>query len=231
MNRFILHMDIEHPSILLDREEATTHVQKLRSSLDIYTSLSGAPCLSQGLLRIRSSHIERLPLLCIIIGGNKAPWERYGERLLKEALRIVRDADVPILGICGGHQLLAMALGGRVAPIRSLGEDEHDDYPEQNPGFFREQGFMKVRILSNSPIFGDMPPEITVSQSHYCEVKSLPPELVKLAESDGCGIQALAHRNRPLFGVQFHPERYDRDHPHGRAVLENFFRIARRAST
>jgi hypothetical protein len=40
------------------------------------------------------------------------------------------------------------------------------------------------------------------------------------------GIEAMRHRTRPLYGVQFHPERYTDDHPDGRAILANFFRLA-----
>jgi len=62
---------------------------------------------------------------------------------------------------------------------------------------------------------------------HYCEVKKLPPGFELLASSGHCRIAAMRHRDRPLYGTQFHPEGYDRPFFHGRTVLENFARIVR----
>jgi GMP synthase (glutamine-hydrolysing) len=55
---------------------------------------------------------------------------------------------------------------------------------------------------------------------------ALPEDFVRLAASEICAIEAMRHRTRPLYGVQFHPERYTDDHPDGRAILANFFRLA-----
>ncbi|MEM2936517.1 MAG: hypothetical protein QW231_05010 [Candidatus Bathyarchaeia archaeon] len=41
-------------------------------------------------------------------------------------------------------------------------------------------------------------------------------------------IQAVKHKKRPLYGVQFHPQIYTEEHPDGKKILENFFRIAQR---
>ncbi len=55
--------------------------------------------------------------------------------------------------------------------------------------------------------------------------KSLPPHFVATASNETCPIQAMQHTDRPLFGVQFHPELFDEAHPDGRRVLENFLKL------
>ena len=55
--------------------------------------------------------------------------------------------------------------------------------------------------------------------------KELPPDFIRTARNDVSEIQALQHSSLPLFGVQFHPELFDEDHPHGRQILENFLKL------
>jgi len=56
-------------------------------------------------------------------------------------------------------------------------------------------------------------------------VKELPPDFIRTARNDVSEIQAIQHESLPLFGVQFHPELFDEDHPHGRTILENFLKL------
>jgi GMP synthase (glutamine-hydrolysing) len=53
-------------------------------------------------------------------------------------------------------------------------------------------------------------------------VKELPEGFHLTAANETCAIQAMEHHARPLFGVQFHPELFDEEHPEGRKILENF---------
>ena len=58
--------------------------------------------------------------------------------------------------------------------------------------------------------------------SHCDEVKELPPDFRLTATNETCPIQAMEHTSQPIFGVQFHPELFDDEHPAGRRVVENF---------
>jgi GMP synthase (glutamine-hydrolysing) len=89
----------------------------------------------------------------------------------------------------------------------------------------QERGFMPVTVRQPQPLFADLPQQPVFFQAHYWEVKSAPAGFHVLAESTLCPVQAMAHTDLPLFGVQFHPEEYDEAHPHGRNILENFFKI------
>jgi len=85
---------------------------------------------------------------------------------------------------------------------------------------------MSIRIQEAQPLFEGLKPQPVVYELHSWEVKSAPDGFCILAESDMCRIQAIAHKDAPLFGTQFHPELYDDAHPDGRRILENFFQIA-----
>ena len=105
-------------------------------------------------------------------------------------VRAVHRADVPVLGICWGHQFLVQSLGGRVVDM-----GEH------------ELGYRTVERRGDDPLFADVPPSFTAFQTHSDRVAELPPGAVELARND-YGIQAF--RLGARYGVQFHPE-YDRE--------------------
>jgi GMP synthase (glutamine-hydrolysing) len=75
---------------------------------------------------------------------------------------------------------------------------------------------------SGEGLFKDLPEQITVWHSHCDEVKELPEGFRRTASNEACGIQAMQHSKRPLFGVQFHPELFNEKFPDGQRVIENF---------
>jgi GMP synthase (glutamine-hydrolysing) len=108
-------------------------------------------------------------------------------------LRDAVEADVPILGICFGHQLLAHALGGRVGP---------------NPRG-REIGTVSVALadgVAADPLFGGLPARIDVHATHLESVLRLPLGAQLLGSSALDPHHAFRVPGRPAWGVQFHPE-------------------------
>lgn len=97
-------------------------------------------------------------------------------------------ADVPLLGVCFGHQALAHALGGTV---ESMGE--------------YELGYREVRQVADDPLFESVPDRFLAFQTHSDTVTQLPDGATRLAENDR-GLQAFRYGS--AVGVQFHPE-YD----------------------
>lgn len=154
----------------------------------------------------------------IILSGQSHPWERYSPESLAGVFSVVREANQPILGVCGGHQQMALAFGAEVGLMGRLAPGEGYE------GAKRERGFFEVKTNTQG-IFQDLPDKITVWHSHFDEVKSLPPQFEASAANETCPIQAMQHLYRPLFGVQFHPELFDDAHPDGRRVLENFLNL------
>jgi len=117
------------------------------------------------------------------------------------------DLDVPVLGICLGMQLIAAELGGRV---------ESGDY-----GGYAD---VDVEILDDDdPLVGSLAPETRVWASHADEVVDVPEGFARTAESDICGVEAIADTDRDLYGVQWHPEVAHTEE--GEAVFENFVQV------
>jgi GMP synthase (glutamine-hydrolysing) len=88
-----------------------------------------------------------------------------------------------------------------------------------------ERGFYSLELTEAGhvcPLFAGISPEHRFYESHYCEIKILPPGFELLASSPECRIQAMRHRERPLFSTQFHPEDYNERFPDGRTLLSNF---------
>lgn len=130
------------------------------------------------------------PAAALIITGSpssvteQAPWMLA----LEEALRDAIAADIPILGICFGHQLLAKALGGAV---------------DRNPRG-REIGTIHVDRHHDDPLFDTMPTRFEVNSTHVDTVRQLPAGARILATSSLDEVAAFALGR--VRGVQFHPE-------------------------
>jgi GMP synthase-like glutamine amidotransferase len=133
---------------------------------------------------------------------------------------------VPILGICAGHQLIGHAHGAAWGPLGRLQPGEVDPDPGFVPGQRKERGFLPVEVDPRCPIFRDLASVAIMFQLHYWQLEEAPPGFIARARSEWSPIQAIERQDRPVFGVQFHTERFDADHPHGGAVLRNFFDIA-----
>ncbi|MFH1530725.1 MAG: caspase family protein [Pseudomonadota bacterium] len=156
----------------------------------------------------------------LILGPQGTPWWDYDQAALQPIKDAVVSWDGPLLGICGGHQFLALALGSEVAPMHC--EAGSKGYK----GCAREKGFTEVRLLADDPLLDGLEGTIKVWENHVEEVKKIPPGFQLLASSAACPIQAVRRRGTLSYGVQFHPEQDDEGHGDGLVLLENFLEIA-----
>jgi GMP synthase (glutamine-hydrolysing) len=109
----------------------------------------------------------------------------------------VFELDVPILGICYGMQTMAEQFGGKVACSN-----------------VSEFGYAQIRQVGNGGLLHDIRDHIDeqgrglldVWMSHGDKVVELPDNFELIAETDSCPIAGMAHRDKPWFGIQFHPE-------------------------
>ncbi len=130
----------------------------------------------------------------IILSGSRSscltndPWVSKLDHLIREALTENR----PMLGVCYGHQAIARVLGGK--PVLRKGSEG-------------EFGWTEIEVVSPSNLFRGLPARFWTFSSHYEEVSELPPGMKLLAQSKKCAIQASQLGDRPVFGIQFHPEK------------------------
>lgn len=228
----ICYVDIEHEKLLQDPKKRPDFlVRRMEVKLRL-EEISGQACLLQRYHRVTRQRLEEWNIRALIISGCGADWSEYDEADLAEMYRIIRAADLPILGLCGGHQLIAKAYGTPIGIMRRLEEGEEDVYPSFGPGYLKEWDYTPVRVVKADPIFEGLGEEPVLLEAHYWEVKELPPGFELLASTDACRIQAIRRTGTLVYGTQFHPEyyyyseeeetlRYD-----GRDLLANFFKLA-----
>ncbi len=185
-------------------------------------------CLVMHYKQMTPAALRAVKPWAIVHSGSGTPFEEYDVRETVAYRRTVTHAPVPQLGICGGHQLMAEFLGSTLAHMRRLRPTDADHNPRYYPGEFKEWGMYPVRIVKRDPVFRGLGDVIRVQQFHRSHVETLAPELVLLASTDDCPVQAFVHRRKPLYGFQFHPEEASDDYPDGATLLRNFFDIARK---
>lgn len=118
----------------------------------------------------------------------------------------VREIDLPILGICLGHQAIALAYGGHVHA------GDKGGYAE-----------IEIEVLEEDDILKGLGPKTTVWASHADEVAIMPEDFIHLARSEICKIEAMRHPTKPIYGVQWHPEVSHTEK--GEELLMNFFEV------
>lgn len=114
-------------------------------------------------------------------------------------------ARMPLLGVCLGHQALGQAFGGRIIRSQTLMHGKTSQIEHERKGLF-----------AGLPA----PLEATRYHSLVLDPGQIPAEFHIDARSEDGVIQAIRHRSRPLFGVQFHPESIATQA--GKALLDNF---------
>jgi len=192
----------------------------------VLEDLSGDVCLTVRYDQLSRELLADLHPWAICHSGGGAEFSEY-DILQHPVYRwLVTEYDVPQIGFCGGHQLIALQFGAVVDHIGPLGADEPDP-SGYHPGMSKEWGMYPVRIVVADPLFDNLGEVIRVQEYHMDEVKVLAPELQLLASSARCHVQAFKHRTRMIYGTQFHPEQANEVYPDGKQVLLNFFRIAR----
>lgn len=150
-------------------------------------------------------------LKAIILGGMPEDYDQYPAGCWDQEFRLVRETRVPLLGICGGHHLIALAYDFAVMKKRnSKGE------------IIKEKGWSTVNILKADPLFRGLPGTIIVDEGHSWEIVELDNRFPVLASNGFSRIQAFRMHDRPLWGMQFHPEVNDKEHLHGALILQNF---------
>lgn len=138
----------------------------------------------------------------ILSGGPDSVYDKNAPSLNPEILEL----ELPVLGICYGHQLMVYTMKGDV-----------------RRGTIREYGLAVLNMKTESAVFKEIPRETNIWMSHGDTVAKLPPGFKAIASTVDCEYAAIENLQRKLFGFQFHPEVTHTDE--GMKMLSNFIDI------
>jgi GMP synthase (glutamine-hydrolysing) len=141
----------------------------------------------------------------ILSGGPSSVYEPNAPRLDPRIL----EMNLPVLGLCYGHQLVAQLVHGKV-----------------KPAVCKEYGVARVDIDKPVGVLEGLSGKEKVWMSHGDTVFSLPPEFEVLAHTESCPVAAFRHKSKPIYGLQWHPEVIHTEN--GEHMLRNFiFEVCR----
>lgn len=128
--------------------------------------------------------------IVVLSGGHILKVQWHDKQYAKE-IEIIKYHDGPVIGICLGAQLIAHVYGEHLHTLEK-----------------QRKGTVKINStdLSN-PLFTGKK-EMKVYENHHLAIQKLHPPLIGLAESDD-GIEIFRHVDKPIYGIQFHPEVLD----------------------
>ena len=176
------------------------YLLELGATVDIYRNDAVS---AEAVLADRPSHVLLSP-------GPGTPAE---SGVCQALCRALGPAGVPTLGVCLGHQTLCEVHGARVERAARI-----------------MHGKVSPVVHDGVGLFAGLPSPMSVTRYHSLIVAedTLPRELVAAARTDAGELMAVRHRERPLWGVQFHPESIFSEHGH--AMLKNFLNMSAETS-
>ena len=140
----------------------------------------------------------------MLSGGRGNPYEPLN---LTANFVALMNFDVPVIGFCLGHEIIAVANRGRIKKL--------PDYNIKK---------IPVRITNHDdPIFeGIDSDELFLTRRHHFHVSDLPPDFICLAESDLSPNEIIRHKEKPIYGFQAHPEVSGKE---GVRMVSNFLKM------
>ncbi|HLN89238.1 MAG TPA: gamma-glutamyl-gamma-aminobutyrate hydrolase family protein [Candidatus Binatia bacterium] len=152
----------------------------------------------------------------VVLSGSEARIVKASDKAQFEGVeQLIRQCDMPIFGICYGHQLLCRTFGAEVGTLAKQVSNRFED----------------VKVIQSNGIFAGYKEgqTISLSENHYDYVlkDSLDDACFSLlADSASCEVEAVKHKTKPFYGVQFHPERItiqSETQPEGHRIIGNFY--------
>ncbi|MBD3259825.1 hypothetical protein GF371_04325 [Candidatus Woesearchaeota archaeon] len=144
----------------------------------------------------------------ILSGGPLALHRKMYLEDINLDVQVLLDAEVPVLGICLGHQIIGDTFGAKTIRLAQFANKKQD-----------------ITILEKDDLFaGFASKKIKVQEAHHDCLNKVPPGFVLLATSKKTKVEAMKHISRPLYSVQFHPEASGAA---GKRILKNFLKVCK----
>lgn len=147
----------------------------------------------------------------VVLSGRFTPRAlSEGDTEYRILLDFIRSNPAPLLGICAGFHLTARAFGSQIVPM----DDPTGEF-----------GYTDITVRRDHPLLRGLGEQFTCMQMHSYTVSAVPDGFTLLATTKRCPVQMIAHAERPIVGMQFHPELQNLTHHDGETLLRNFFSL------
>lgn len=139
----------------------------------------------------------------IIISGSPDLLTQVDQQKHQNLFSFIKKLSIPILGICFGHQIIGLLYNAEI---------KHDNMIDKKE---------KIQIVNPDILFSSIPNNPIFREKHT-EYTTLPKNFLLLAKSSSCQNEAMKHKTKNLYGVQFHPETSGNN---GKTLLKNFLNL------
>jgi GMP synthase-like glutamine amidotransferase len=222
----IWYVDIEHQDAIHHPGLAEMFTETRQARAQVVGEAADLPCEAIFYWEVSWHQLRARHVRALTLSGNTTDWDKYDFASFKPLFNIVQSGELPVIGFCGGHQLIGLMYGMPCGALRQLKPGEPDP-ADWAPGYYKEIGYLPVQLLKpGEPLFEKLGDQPVFFESHYWEIKALHADFELLAATENCHCQAIKHRKLPIYGTQFHPEVNSADFHQGFELLQNFFRLA-----
>ena len=139
----------------------------------------------------------------IIISGAPTLLTQVNLQKYMNLFRWVKSVDIPVLGICFGHQIIGLLYNSEIQAGKMIDKKE------------------QIEIVKEDDLFINIK-DHSIFREDHCEFITLPAEFILLAKSESCNNVAMKHKNKKIYGTQFHPEVSG---DNGKKLLGNFLNM------
>ncbi|MBU0665756.1 MAG: gamma-glutamyl-gamma-aminobutyrate hydrolase family protein [Nanoarchaeota archaeon] len=139
----------------------------------------------------------------IVISGAPTLLTQVNQQEYLDKFSFLKSIKIPVLGICLGHQILGLLHGSQIKAEKMIDKME------------------QIEILQENDLFNGIQ-NLSEFREEHSEFISLPEDFIHLAKSESCDNESMKHKNKNLFGVQFHPEVSG---DNGKQLFNNFLKL------
>jgi GMP synthase (glutamine-hydrolysing) len=175
----------------------TRYIEEMVDEFDDFKTIPILDLKAEDILEIDGIIISGAPLLIT---------EQDMSSYIKQ-IDWIKTINIPVLGICFGHQLIGISFGAFASRMKE------------------DRDWQLIDVIEDSPLFDKLPSEFEMMEDH-CETISIPAGFNLVAASDACVNEAMQHKEKPIFGLQFHPEISGN---YGRIIFDNFIRLTKKS--